>query len=80
MANPFSTSVGHSTLAPWMGEHTRVGNVLPKTEDKKAMKKKKDEIKQPPKNINEDIILQLIESKKVYIVQILIPSQYTVNV
>lgn len=63
-----------------MGEHTRVGNVLPKTEDKKAMKKKKDDIKHPPKNINEDIILQLIESKKIYIVQILIPSQYTVNV
>ncbi|XP_067307544.1 uncharacterized protein [Pseudorasbora parva] len=37
VANPFSTSVRHSTLAPWMGEHTRVGNVLPKTEAKKAM-------------------------------------------
>uniref|UniRef100_A0A096MFA4 HMG domain-containing protein n=1 Tax=Poecilia formosa TaxID=48698 RepID=A0A096MFA4_POEFO len=29
VVNPFSTSTHHSTLAPWMGQHTRVGNVLP---------------------------------------------------
>ncbi|ROJ64739.1 hypothetical protein DPX16_3761 [Anabarilius grahami] len=66
VANPFSTSVRHSTLAPWMGEHTRVGNVLPKTEAKKTMKKKKDDIKHHPQKINEDILLQLLESKKVF--------------
>ncbi|XP_033970117.1 uncharacterized protein LOC117469770 [Trematomus bernacchii] len=41
VANPFCTSVRHSTLAPWMGEKTRVGNILPKTEAKKAIKKKR---------------------------------------
>ncbi|XP_077936579.1 uncharacterized protein LOC144383347 [Gasterosteus aculeatus] len=64
VANPYCLSVGHSTLAPWMGEHTRVGNVLPKTEVKKAMKRKTGDFKHPPKKINEDIILKLIESKK----------------
>ncbi|XP_077936546.1 uncharacterized protein LOC144383326 isoform X2 [Gasterosteus aculeatus] len=64
VANPYCLSVGHSTLAPWMEEHTRVGNVLPKTEVKKAMKRKTGDFKHPPKKINEDIILKLIESKK----------------
>ncbi|KAI4796434.1 hypothetical protein KUCAC02_026986 [Chaenocephalus aceratus] len=64
VANPFCTSVCHSTLAPWMGEQTRVGNILPKTEAKKALKKKKDDIKHPNMNINEDIILGIIDSKK----------------
>lgn len=65
MANPFCTPVRHSTLAPWMGQHTRVGNILPKTEVKKAMKKRKpDDIKHHPKQMNEDIIHEIIESKK----------------
>uniref|UniRef100_A0A8P4FW34 Ubiquitin-like protease family profile domain-containing protein n=1 Tax=Dicentrarchus labrax TaxID=13489 RepID=A0A8P4FW34_DICLA len=64
VANPYSTTPGHSTLAPWMGENTRVGNILPKTEVKKALKRKPDDIKPPAKKINEDIILEIIESKK----------------
>ena len=55
VANPYCNSVGHSTLAPWMGEHTRVGKILPKTEFKKALKKHPDNIKHPPKNINDYI-------------------------
>lgn len=55
-----------------MGEHTRVGNVLPKTEVKKAMKRKTGDFKHPPKKINEDIILKLIESKKVHTLTILL--------
>lgn len=57
--------IGHSTLAPWMGEHTRVGNILPKTEVKKALKKRTDDTKHPTREINEDIILNIIDSKKV---------------
>ncbi|XP_055024533.2 uncharacterized protein [Misgurnus anguillicaudatus] len=41
IANPYYTPVCHSTLAPWMGEHTRIGDILPKTEVKKAMKSRK---------------------------------------
>lgn len=70
VANPYSTTPGHSTLAPWMGENTRVGNILPKTEVKKALKRKPDDIKHPAKKMNEDIILEIIESKKVYVVLI----------
>ena len=65
VTNPYPTSVGHSTLAPWMGEHTRVGNILPKTEVKKALKKRTDDHKQPTEKINEDIILDIIDSKRV---------------
>ena len=72
VANPYSTSLHHSTLAPWMGEHTRKGNILPKTEVKKAMKKRTDDPKHPPKPINEDIILNMIESRKVCIVLVLL--------
>ncbi|KAK0156411.1 hypothetical protein N1851_000281 [Merluccius polli] len=70
VANPYSSTPGHSTLAPWMGENTRVGNILPKTEVKKALKRKPDDIKHPGKKINEDIILEIIESKKLYVVLI----------
>ncbi|TKS66023.1 hypothetical protein D9C73_000079 [Collichthys lucidus] len=64
VANPYATSVRHSTLAPWMGKYTRIGNILPKTEVKKAMKKRTDDPKHSPKKINEDIVLEIIESKK----------------
>lgn len=81
MANPYHNSVGHSTLAPWMGEHTRVGKTLPKTEFRKAMKKNPDaETKHPLKKINEDIILDLLDSKKVHFMLILLVCQYTVTV
>lgn len=81
MANPYHNSVGHSTVAPWMGEHTRVGKTLPKTEFRKAMKKNPDaETKHPLKKINEDIILDLLDSKKVHFMLILLVCQYTVTV
>lgn len=64
-ANPYSTSTHHSNLAPWMGQQSRSGNILPKTEIKKALTKKTDHSTHPTKNINEDIILEIIESKKV---------------
>lgn len=50
----------------------RIGSILPKTEVKKALKKKPTDIKHPTKKINEDIILDLTESKKVYIVLVLL--------
>ncbi|KAK7885891.1 hypothetical protein WMY93_025512 [Mugilogobius chulae] len=63
--NPYKQKLSHSTLAPWMGENTRYGNVLPKTEIKKAMGKKRDTaISKAAQNVNEDTIRELIESKK----------------
>ncbi|XP_054595991.2 uncharacterized protein [Nothobranchius furzeri] len=47
-----------------MGEHTRVGTILPKTECKKALTKTTEHRTQPIKEINEDIILQILDSKK----------------
>ena len=70
VTNPYHTTIKHSTLAPWMGQHTRLGSILPKTEIKKALKKKPTNINHPAKKINEDIILDLIESKKVYVMLI----------
>lgn len=73
MANPFCTPVRHSTLALWMGQHTRVGNILQKTEVKKAMKKRNpNDIKHHLKQMNEDIRHEIIESKKVCIELILL--------
>lgn len=63
--NPYCISTHQSTLAPWMGRHTRLGNILPKTEIRKALKKKLDNITHSTRHINKDIILELIESKKV---------------
>lgn len=54
-----------------MGQHTRVGNILPKTEVKKAMKKKPIWHKASLET-DEYIIHKLVESKKVYIGLILL--------
>lgn len=64
MANPYFTSMHHSNLAPWMGKRTRVGDILPKTEVNKGLKRRQEGIKVQPKNINENSILELLESKK----------------
>ncbi|XP_030581204.1 uncharacterized protein LOC115777435 [Archocentrus centrarchus] len=64
VANPYCKTDRHSTLAPWMGAHTRVGNILPKTEVKKVLKKASDDTKHPPEQINEELILQIINSEK----------------
>ncbi|KAM8862765.1 uncharacterized protein AB9W97_017970 isoform 5-T6 [Spinachia spinachia] len=41
--NPYRSLLSYSTLAPWMGKETRAGNILPKTEVKKGLKKRSGE-------------------------------------
>jgi hypothetical protein len=48
-----------------MGKYTRVGDVLPKTEVKKGIKTRKDYTQVTSKSVDEDVILSLIETKKV---------------
>lgn len=58
----------YSALAPWMGKHTRAGNILPKTEVKKGLKKRSGETKASSiQKVDEDVLLALLESKKVCI-------------
>lgn len=42
-ANPFRSRLSYSSLASWMGKHTQVGNILPKTEIKQGLKKRSGE-------------------------------------
>lgn len=71
VANPYCKSVHQSTMAPWMGKHTRLRDILPKTEIKKALKEKNDQNKHSPEQIIEDIILQTTDSEKVKLIKFL---------
>lgn len=48
-----------------MGKDTRAGNILPKTEVKKGLKKRSGETMVSNQKVDEDIIHALLESKKV---------------
>ncbi|KAL7396910.1 hypothetical protein ABVT39_013480 [Epinephelus coioides] len=63
-ANPFRSRLSYSSLAPWMGKHTRVGNILPKTEIKKGLKKRSGETTVSSQKVDEDIRHALLDSKR----------------
>lgn len=50
-----------------MGENTRVGDILPKTEALKAQPKCKKVTQAQTKMVDEEMILKLLDSKKVWI-------------
>uniref|UniRef100_A0AAQ4PPL1 C2H2-type domain-containing protein n=1 Tax=Gasterosteus aculeatus aculeatus TaxID=481459 RepID=A0AAQ4PPL1_GASAC len=62
--NPYRSLLSYSTLAPWMGKDTRAGNILPKTEVKKGLKKRSGETMVSNQKVDEDLIHALLESKK----------------
>lgn len=65
--NPFSNQLSYSDFAPWMGAQTRASNVLPKTKLLKGFSRKNSHDKPTTASatVNEDIILELLEKKKV---------------
>lgn len=58
-------------MAPWMGKHTRLRDILPKTEIKKALEEKNDQNIHSPEQIIEDIMLQTTDSEKVKLIKFL---------
>ncbi|XP_041863738.1 uncharacterized protein LOC121653996 [Melanotaenia boesemani] len=64
--NPFWEKLDHSNFTPWIGAHSRIGDIVPKTELLKGLthnvtvgsKSKEDQ------GMNEDELLRLVESKR----------------
>ncbi len=68
--NPFSSDLSYSSFAPWLGSSCRVGPIVPKTEILKGFSDRLCD-KSPPVDSHavEDTVLKLIESKKVFLLQ-----------
>ncbi len=64
--NPFSSSLTYSAFTPWIGQYSRISDVIPKTEIFKGLSQK-DRLwtKRPNEEFDEDRILQVLETKGV---------------
>ncbi|KAL6488972.1 hypothetical protein MHYP_G00027130 [Metynnis hypsauchen] len=62
--NPFTSMLPYSAFTPWVGKHTRVHDVIPKTEIVKGLSEKEHAtLSQGTYCIDEDAILSVLESK-----------------
>ncbi|XP_067227090.1 uncharacterized protein [Chanodichthys erythropterus] len=62
--NPFSSPLTYSAFTPWIGQNSRMSDVIPKTEIFKGLSQK-DRLwtKRPIEEFDEDRILQVLETK-----------------
>ena len=64
IVNPFKSKAPYSHLAPWMGGAVRKGDVIPKTEKKKGLKKRQTG-QTEVNRWDEDRIMTLLEQEPV---------------
>ncbi len=67
--NPFSSPLTYSAFAPWIGQHTRLHDKLPKTEVFKGLSQSErvSSVCRKSQDVDEDQILQILDSKSVNI-------------
>nr|XP_055024083.1 uncharacterized protein LOC129414162 [Misgurnus anguillicaudatus] len=65
-SNPFSSSLSYSAFTPWIGQYSRMSNVIPKTEIYKGLSQK-DRLcpKRANEEVDEDKIRQILDTKVV---------------
>lgn len=62
----FCSELTYSGFAPWVGESSRVGPVLPKTEFLKGLSKRLNNVARHPSSSSlEDVLFKELDSKKV---------------
>ncbi|KAA0721253.1 hypothetical protein E1301_Tti018150s11, partial [Triplophysa tibetana] len=63
-SNPFASSLTYSAFPPWIGQCSRLSDVIPKTEILKGLSQK-DRLwtKRPSEEVDEDSILQILDTK-----------------
>ncbi|KAG9283629.1 HMG domain-containing protein 3-like [Astyanax mexicanus] len=64
-SNPFSSPLTYSVFTPWIGKHSRINDVVPKTEIFKGLSQKyRESSRKANLEIDEDQILQLLDCKQ----------------